>query len=364
MRKRLLQSNTKNGPEVAADEKNGTDTKIRKFAVITGANRPSMGFQAAQILANAPFHYHVILACRDAARGSAAEKEITSGANDALATFVRLDLASMESIRRFCAQVDALVGPRGLSLLINNAGKGFVRKPTRRRYTTDGFEEILGVNYVGPFLLTTLMLPILARTPGGEARIVNVTSGLHDPTSAGNTGGSGKVPEILLPDAHVVNGEAFKSELMEKDLPPLKSKIQYCKSKLCNVMHCFELQRRIRHRGLDIAVNCVCPGFVPDTGLSRDSGALAVCMMRFCLGKILPCVCGKKITRTVEDAAMSQVLVATDFAASGGGQMFVYSRDHALLPCKSSLESRDEEKARRLYDATAEMLHLSDALNF
>jgi NAD(P)-dependent dehydrogenase (short-subunit alcohol dehydrogenase family) len=149
--------------EVAA----GTDLRGR-HAVITGANT-GIGRETARVLAGCGAS--VTLACRDPQRGAAARDAILAGAPglDSAQLEVReLDLASFESVRRFAEAFLATDAP--VHLLINNAG---VMLPERRE-TQDGFEAHFGINHLGHFLLTNLLLDrIRASAP---ARVVNLSS--------------------------------------------------------------------------------------------------------------------------------------------------------------------------------------------
>ena len=97
----------------------------------------------------------VVLACRDLGRGERAAGEITGDV-----TVVRLDLASLASVRAAAEQIKA-AAPR-LDLLINNAG--VMNAPYQR--TPDGFESTFATNHLGHFALTGLLLDRLLATDG------------------------------------------------------------------------------------------------------------------------------------------------------------------------------------------------------
>ncbi|WP_440220587.1 SDR family NAD(P)-dependent oxidoreductase [Dietzia sp. MNB45] len=102
----------------------------------------------------------VVLAVRDTARGAKLAEELHGEA-----WVVELDLASLESVRRAAAEVAG----ESIDVLVNNAGT----VTPRRRETADGFEMLLGVNLLGPFLFTNLVLPQVRR------RVVIVASNAH-----------------------------------------------------------------------------------------------------------------------------------------------------------------------------------------
>ena len=140
-----------------------------KTALITGANS-GIGYQAALELAR--HGAHVLLGCRNEAKGRAALDRLLREAPGASAEVVQLDMASLASIRAFAA---GFIG-RGiaLDLLINNAG---VMALPKRELTEDGFERQLGTNHLGHFALTGLLLPALMAAPA--PRVVTVASLAH-----------------------------------------------------------------------------------------------------------------------------------------------------------------------------------------
>jgi retinol dehydrogenase-12 len=140
----------------------------RPVAVVTGANR-GIGKETARGIARAG--YAVVLACRDVAAGERAREEIAADTGNGDLSVLELDLASAESIRRFVAGFAAKFGR--LSVLVNNAGISSSRGGT----TVDGYEPIVGTNYIGTYLLTTGLLPLFE--PGRDKRIVNLSSVVH-----------------------------------------------------------------------------------------------------------------------------------------------------------------------------------------
>jgi len=140
-----------------------------KTALITGANS-GIGYQAALELAR--HGAHVLLGCRNEAKGLAALERLRREAPSASAEVVLLDVASLASIRAFAS---AFLG-RGivLDLLINNAG---VMALPKRELTEDGFERQFGTNHLGHFALTGLLLPALLAAPA--PRVVTVASLAH-----------------------------------------------------------------------------------------------------------------------------------------------------------------------------------------
>ena len=139
-----------------------------KIALITGANS-GIGYRAALELAR--HGAHVLLGCRDAAKGQAAVERLQREAPGAAAELVPLDVASLQSVREAAERLAAKDEP--LDLLINNAG--VMALPTRE-LTVDGFERQFGTNHLGHFALTGLLLPALLRY-GARAYGRNTTRG-------------------------------------------------------------------------------------------------------------------------------------------------------------------------------------------
>jgi NAD(P)-dependent dehydrogenase (short-subunit alcohol dehydrogenase family) len=195
-----------------------------KTALVTGANS-GIGYQAALELAR--HGAHVLLGCRNEAKGQEAVARLQREAPGASAELVELDMASLASIRAFAAMFDS----RGiaLDLLINNAG---VMALTKRELTVDGFERQFGTNHLGHFALTGLLMPALlaARAP----RVVTVASLAHR---------TGKMKfDNLQGERHYEGWEAYNA------------------SKLANILFAKELDRRARAAGSGLLSLAVHPG--------------------------------------------------------------------------------------------------------
>ena len=137
-----------------------------RVALITGANS-GLGLESARALAGAGAT--VVLACRSLAKAESARQELLAGAAGGALDVLELDLADLESVQAGVAQVQERYGR--LDLLLANAG---VMAPPRM-CTRQGFELQFGVNHLGHYLLTRLLLPLLQAQSG--ARVVHVTSG-------------------------------------------------------------------------------------------------------------------------------------------------------------------------------------------
>uniref|UniRef100_A0A3B5A3R4 Retinol dehydrogenase 12-like n=1 Tax=Stegastes partitus TaxID=144197 RepID=A0A3B5A3R4_9TELE len=139
-----------------------------KTVLITGANT-GIGKETAKDLAKRGAK--IIIACRDMEKGQQALKEIKeySGSDDLKC--MKLDLSDTKSIREFAEAINR--DEPKLNILINNAG--VMVCPYGK--TADGFEMQIGVNHMGHFLLTYLLLDLIKRS--APARIVTVSSVAH-----------------------------------------------------------------------------------------------------------------------------------------------------------------------------------------
>ncbi|XP_071802526.1 retinol dehydrogenase 14-like [Asterias amurensis] len=300
-----------------------------KVCLITGANR-GIGLIAAHKYAAAG--YEVIMACRDEVKGQEAVGEVQKANPTAKVSFMKLDLGSLKSVREFVDNFHELKKP--LHVLCNNAGmtSGFSNGKGPFK-TEDGFEVTFGINHLGHFLMTLLLMDDLKKTASecGEVRVVVTTSSLHDPESKGMRG----------PGAHM-NFENL--QLLEGKFD---GQLAYKNSKLANILFAKELARRLE--GTGVTVNSICPGFIPTTGLGRNEGAVS----RFMIGTFLvPLLRWKGVTRTEDQGGEAIYHAGTDPNLKGktGG----YFRD--LKEAESSTESNDEEVAKKLWEVSLELV--------
>jgi NAD(P)-dependent dehydrogenase (short-subunit alcohol dehydrogenase family) len=193
-----------------------------RTAVITGANS-GIGYCTARELAR--HGAEVLLACRSEQRGTEAVERLRAEVPGGRVRFARLDLADLSSVRSFVNEYDS----DRLDLLINNAGVMAI--PYAK--TTDGFETQFGVNHLGHFALTGLLLPRLLATP--RARVISLSSIVH------------ALSKIDLDD---LNGERR-----------YRRWIAYGRSKAANLLFIHELARRLKAAGVDIVAAAAHPGY-------------------------------------------------------------------------------------------------------
>lgn len=209
-----------------------------KIVIITGCNT---GLGKATALELAKRGGKIYMACRSEERGLAALEEIKKSSGSDNVFFLALDLGSLESIREFSKRFHDM--EKSLHILINNAG---VLSPLGR--TKEGFELNMGVNHLGHFLLTNLLLDLLKAS--APSRIVVVASDLHR---------IGNIDKENLNSEKSFAG-AWKS---------------YGNSKLANVLFTKELSRILQGSG--VTVNCLCPGAV-DTEATRYLNPVIKCV--------------------------------------------------------------------------------------
>ncbi|MDC0672274.1 SDR family NAD(P)-dependent oxidoreductase [Nannocystis radixulma] len=308
-----------------------------RSVVITGASG-GLGAATARELAVRP-EWQVILACRDPARADTLRLGLQRIArHDVLA--LQLDLATLASIRAF---PDALAstGAAPLGALVCNAGVQFV---SGRVDTVDGFEATFGVNHLGHFLLTRLLLPRLEQ--GGV--VVVVASDTHDP--AQKTG---------MPDPRFAPAVELARGRETTDDHGLAGRTRYTTSKLCNVLFAYELARRLARadspRQRSLRVLAVDPGLMPGTGLARDYGPLARLAWSFLLP--VATLFGSNIhTVTTSARALARLLhEPADRWPSG-----IYVSGGA--PKRSSAASYVERDALELWTGSSALLGLPDQL--
>lgn len=139
-----------------------------RIAIVTGAN-DGLGFQTTLALSKTGMK--VVMACRSLKKGNKALEEIIRQVPEANLELMRLDLSKLSSVRAFAEEY--MLKHKQLDVLINNAG---IMVPPYE-VTEDGFESQLGVNYLGHFLLTGLLMPLLEKTP--DSRVVSLSSNAH-----------------------------------------------------------------------------------------------------------------------------------------------------------------------------------------
>jgi NAD(P)-dependent dehydrogenase (short-subunit alcohol dehydrogenase family) len=205
-----------------------------RLAVVTGGNR-GLGLEIVLALARAGAH--VVIATRDVAKAETAATQVRRQVPDASVEAMMLDQSDLGAIRRFSEALHSRFNR--LDLLVNNASAILVTQGK----TNDGFERHIGVNHLGSFALTGLLLDLL--NAGTDARIVNTSSTAHR-----------LVKGIDLDDLQIEH----------TDYKPMEA---YGRSKLAALLYTFELDRRLRKTGSAVKAVAAHPGYSntnPDKG--------------------------------------------------------------------------------------------------
>jgi NAD(P)-dependent dehydrogenase (short-subunit alcohol dehydrogenase family) len=278
-----------------------------KIVLITGGNA-GIGKEAAVGLAS--LGARVLITSRSKERGRAARDEIVERSGNAEVDVMALDLASFRSIRSFAS--DIFARHDRLDVLVNNAGL-ILR---RRTETEDGFEATFGINHLGHFLLTDLLLD--RRKASAPARVVVVASMAHKGARRGL-------------DFDDLQAERRRYRWMDA----------YNKSKLANIYFARELARRVD--GTGVTVNVLHPGFVrSEFGRGGDLGALYGFGIRL----------GAPFAISSERGARTTIYLASSPEVEGVTGTYFFK----CKPAPISKAAQDDAAARRLWDVSEQMV--------
>ena len=238
--------------------------------ILTGGTS-GIGLAAATaILQDEHGPWHLVLPVRDAVSGrETVESLAAAAASGNTVEAMPMDLASLESVRSFAAELTSRVTSETIPpvhALVCNAG---VQMGTTLTRTDDGFESTFGVNHLGHFVLVNELLPVL----NAPARVVVTSSDTHDPALK-----LGPAPAWSSADA-LARGELAASA--ESDNAFVAGQRRYSTSKLANLYFAYALARRLPE---GVTANAFNPGMVPGTALGRSLPA----PVRFAATHIVP----------------------------------------------------------------------------
>ncbi|XP_033504021.1 retinol dehydrogenase 14b [Epinephelus lanceolatus] len=287
------------------------DTMRGKTVIVTGANCGIGKALAGELL---KLHARVIMACRDRRSAEEAAKDIQrqAGPEQGEVVIKHLDLASLRSVRTFCEEIREEESK--IDVLVNNAG--LYQCPYTK--TEDGFEMQLGVNHLGHFLLTHLLLDLLKSS--APSRIVVVSSKLY------------KYGQINFDDLNSENkyDKAFC----------------YSQSKLANLLFTLELARQLE--GTGVTVNALTPGIVR-TRLGRHVQIPLLAKPLFYLASLV-------FFKSPLEGAQTPLYLACSPEVEGvSGKCFANCEEEELMA-----KATDEQAAKKLWDISRRMVGLTN----
>ena len=276
-----------------------------KIIVVTGATS-GIGEVTARELARRGAH--VIMLARNRQKAERTQQELKASTGNQQVDVVIADLSVMEQVRDVAAQLHDKY-PR-LDVLVNNAGLMF---GAERELSADGYEMTLATNHLGPFLLTSLLLDLLQKSPA--SRIVNVASMAY------------RFSKPTLDDLQ-----------SERDYSPVW---EYGNTKLWNIMFTQELAQRLRTHGItNVTTNCLHPGAVA-TGYGQQTGGF--------VGAVLGLA--RPFMISPEKGAQTSLFLATDpSVATTSGGFFSKKKPE---PVKSSFNTPANNK--RLWEISEQL---------
>jgi NAD(P)-dependent dehydrogenase (short-subunit alcohol dehydrogenase family) len=280
-----------------------------KICLITGGTN-GIGKSTAQELAR--MGATVVIVGRNAQKTSQVVEEIRAASGNNTVDSLLADLSSQQEVRRLASDFKSKYSQ--LHVLLNNAGGTFMT----RQLSVDGIEMTFALNHLAYFLLTNLLLDTLkASTP---ARIINVSSDAHS---------GGKI------DFDNLQGERSYSSFGP-----------YGNSKLANILFTTELARRLE--GTGVTGNALHPGLT-STGFGKNNPGLLMKIM----GVVVPL-----IARSPEKGAATSIYLASSPEVQNiTGKYFVDCKVTQPAP-----QATDMAVAKKLWDVSAEMVHLADAV--
>ena len=301
-------------PDVAVPDLGG------KLVVVTGAS-DGIGLGLARRFAAAGAE--VVMPVRNPVKGAAALEKIRAQAPGARVSTRELDLASLGSVAKLGAELNAEGRP--IHILVNNAG---VMTPPSRQVTQDGLELQFGANHLGHFALVAHLLPLLR---AGHARVTTQSS-------------------VAVRSAAI----NWRDLQWERKYSPNRS---YGQSKLALTLFGFELQRRSAVGGWGITSNVSHPGITetnllaahPEMGRSRDTPAVKV-IRRLSRHGVL--------AQTVDEGLLPALYASTSPQAEAGCFYGPGGFAHTTgAPARQELykPARDHEEAVRIWEISQQL---------
>ncbi|EOY20872.1 NAD(P)-binding Rossmann-fold superfamily protein [Theobroma cacao] len=283
-------------------------------AIITGATS-GIGAETARVLVRRGVR--VVIPARDLKKAVELKEGILKENPNAEIILSEIDLSSLASVKRFCAEFLALGQP--LNILINNAGIF----SQNLEFSEDKIEMTFATNYLGHYLLTELLLEKMIETAeqtGIQGRIINLSSVIHSWVKR--------------------DSFCFSQMLNPKKYNGTRA---YAQSKLANILHAKEIARQLKAKNSKVTINAVHPGIVK-TGIIRAHKGFITDSLFFIASKLLK--------STTQGASTSCYVALSPQAEGISGQYFADCNESNC----SALAS-DESVAQRLCRQTRALIH-------
>jgi NAD(P)-dependent dehydrogenase (short-subunit alcohol dehydrogenase family) len=278
-----------------------------KICIVTGATS-GIGKETAKALAvKGAF---VIIVGRNEAKCIATVNSIKRHTKSSLIDYICTDLSDLKQVRNLAERLKKKY--QHIDVLVNNAGAYF---KMQRYQSADGYEMTLALNYLSPFLLTSLLIDMLQKS--NQGRIINVSSGAH-------LEGTIKMDDLQSNTAY--NG--FDA---------------YAQSKLALILFTYELARRLKNT--NITVNALHPGLVA-TNFGKNNGWL-----RFYIRRLI-----KRHEISASEGARTCIYLASSpDVANITSAYFIQDKQ-----VKSSDDSYDEKFAKQLWNVSEILTNISN----
>ena len=278
-----------------------------KICLITGGTN-GIGKSTAQALAG--MGATVVITGRNAAKTARVVEEIRAASGNQQVDSLLADLSSQQEVRRLASEFKQKYGR--LHVLINNAGAAFMQ----RQLSVDGIEMTFALNHLAYFLLTNLLLDTLKAS--APARIINVSSGAHT---------SGKIEFDNLQGERTYGFGTYPN------------------AKLATILYTVELARRLE--GTGVTVNALHPGLTA-TGFGKNNGRVMSALVSLFAPLVM---------RSPAKGAGTSIHLASSPGVEGVTGKYFYNSQ--ITP--AAAQAADHAVARKLWDVSAEMVHLSEA---
>lgn len=338
----LIRAQTTAAPALNEAAPDGKKTLRKGNVIITGASS-GLGLATAKALAETG-KWHVIMACRNFLKAERAAKSVGMAKENY--TVLHLDLASLESVRQFADSYKR--SGRPLDALVCNAAVYFptAKEPT---FTAEGFEESVGTNHLGHFLLARLLLDDLKQSDYPTKRLIIVGS----ITGNTNTLAGNVPPKANLGDlrglAVGLNGINSTAMIDGGEFDGAKA---YKDSKVCNMLTMQEFHRRY-HKETGVTFASLYPGCIATTGLFREH----IPLFRLVFPPFQKYITKGYVSEEESGKRLAQVV--TDPSLSKSGVYWSWNNNSASFENQLSEEASDAEKARKLWELSEKLVGLA-----